>query len=148
MYQRSVIDFACGSGVSSIVALKNKARKVEAVDIDPTALIAVGLNASLNNVGPIYTCEEHIVGRSMPDVDVLIAGDILYDQEMAETCLPWFRLLTKKGVRVLVGDPGRVFMPKAESNDFPFRQLATYPLTGSMKVENHGLHAGTVWEVV
>jgi ribosomal protein L11 methyltransferase len=46
----SLLDFGCGSGVLGIAALKLGARSVDAVDIDPQALVATRDNARRNAV--------------------------------------------------------------------------------------------------
>ena len=47
---RTVLDFASGSGLVAIAAAMAGAARVEAVDIDPFALAAIGLNAGGNGV--------------------------------------------------------------------------------------------------
>jgi ribosomal protein L11 methyltransferase len=47
---RSVIDYGCGSGILGIAALKLGAAHVQAVDLDPQALLATRDNATRNGV--------------------------------------------------------------------------------------------------
>jgi len=47
---RSLIDYGCGSGILGIAALKMGAARVQAVDLDPQALIATRENALRNGV--------------------------------------------------------------------------------------------------
>jgi ribosomal protein L11 methyltransferase len=47
---RSLIDYGCGSGILGIAALKMGAAHVDAVDLDPQALIATRDNAARNGV--------------------------------------------------------------------------------------------------
>ena len=47
---QDVIDYGCGSGVLAIAAAKLGAKNIDAVDIDPQALIATDSNAEKNNV--------------------------------------------------------------------------------------------------
>ena len=56
-----VLDFACGSGLVGIAAMKAGALRVDAVDIDPFAIAATGLNAALNDVA-INPTREDVIG--------------------------------------------------------------------------------------
>src|SRR3954453_2619775 len=47
---RRVLDFASGSGLVAIAAMKAGAKDVTACDIDPFAITAIGLNAKANHV--------------------------------------------------------------------------------------------------
>src|SRR6476620_11534788 len=85
---RRVIDFATGSGLVAIAAAKAGATHVRAVDIDPFSQVATGLNAALNHV-MIDALQADIIG-TMPDFDVLLAGDVFYDQDFARRVIPWF----------------------------------------------------------
>ena len=78
-----VLDFGSGSGIAAIAAVMAGAKKVYASDIDPLALDAIRLNAALNAV-----VIEVIPAGDWPEVDLLIASDVLYDissqQDLAE----------------------------------------------------------------
>ena len=71
---KTVLDFGCGSGVVAIAAAQAGARQVWVADLDPNALLAAQLNAELNQVS-LQSCQRH----HWPDVDVLLASDVLYD---------------------------------------------------------------------
>jgi predicted nicotinamide N-methyase len=43
--------------------------------------------------------------------DVVLAGDVFYERPMADRVEPWLRGLARRGVRVLVADPGRAYLP-------------------------------------
>ena len=43
---------------------------------------------------------------------MLLAGDVCYDREMTDRVLPWLRAAAGAGTRVLLGDPGRHFLPQ------------------------------------
>jgi ribosomal protein L11 methyltransferase len=45
-----VLDYGCGSGILAIAAALHGARQVDAVDIDPAAVVATAANASANGV--------------------------------------------------------------------------------------------------
>lgn len=107
---KRVLDFAAGSGASAIAAAKNGAAHVQAVEIDAMAAIAIGLNARLNGVEVEVLCED-IVGQPC-HWDVVVAGDICYEQPMTEYIFPWLRQLAAAGALVLMADPGRAYLPK------------------------------------
>lgn len=107
---RRVLDVATGSGLCGIVASKAGAAAVEAADVDPIAEAAVWLNARANGVRLAF------VGRDLlleppPPVDVILAGDVCYQAPMAARMLPWLRAAAAQGTRVLLGDPGRAYLP-------------------------------------
>lgn len=106
---KSVLDFASGSGLVAIAAMKAGARTVIAVDVDPWAVKVMAMNASLNSVtyGIVHS---DLIGQ-MVDADVILAGDVFYDQSFADQIIPWFSVLAKTKL-VLVGDPGRSYCPK------------------------------------
>jgi predicted nicotinamide N-methyase len=50
-------------------------------------------------------------------VDVILAGDVFYQRQMAERFLVWGRAMAGRGIRVLAGDPGRLYSPQAGVRD-------------------------------
>ncbi|MFL5687218.1 MAG: class I SAM-dependent methyltransferase, partial [Chloroflexota bacterium] len=140
---RTVLDFATGSGLVAIVAARLGA-DVEAVDIDPFAEAAVGLNARANRVRISYATRD-LLAEPPPAVDVLLAADTWYEGPLAERVLPWLHTASAAGVRVLVGDPGRKYLPSpAESG---FVELARYPVKTTTTLEDHEVVEGRVFEV-
>jgi predicted nicotinamide N-methyase len=45
-------------------------------------------------------------------VDLVVAGDVFYERAMSERFQAWGRRLAARGVRVLAGDPGRLYSPR------------------------------------
>lgn len=108
---RRVLDFAAGSGLVAIAAAKAGAAQVRAVDIDAFAVEAIALNAALNNVH--ITIDAHdIIGARTVVEDVILAGDICYEQPLARAVTDWLQALHAAGRTVLIGDPGRAYLPK------------------------------------
>lgn len=107
-----VVDLASGSGLCSIAALLADAREVLAIDIDPWARDAVALNATANGVHVPFSDEDPLDGE-VPDVEVILAGDIGYEWALAERGSAWLRRAAAAGVRVLIGDPERHHLPHA-----------------------------------
>lgn len=138
-----VLDFATGSGLGAIAAARAGARLVLASDIDPFALAATRLNAALNDVSDrIETTDADLIGVLDLDVDVVLAGDICYEQPMAGRVEAWLRALVGRGVRVLMGDPGRTYLPRTGT-----RALARYQVRTSRELEDSDVRATQVFEL-
>ncbi|WP_275785602.1 class I SAM-dependent methyltransferase [Pararhizobium gei] len=135
---RRVIDFAAGSGLVAIAAMKAGAGSVLAVDIDPWTQTAIRVNAALNDVD-VSSAASDIIGTE-PAADVYLAGDVFYDKKFAERIVPWFEMLTDKGALVLLGDPGRAYCPRDR-----MRTLATYDVPVTRVLEDSEVKRTTVW---
>lgn len=138
---RRVMDFAAGSGMIAIAAMRAGAASVTAVEIDPFAIAATGLNADLNGVA-VTGLVADIIGRPLPDVDILLAGDVCYEQPFAVAALAWFRDLARTGITVLVGDPGRAYLPSQGLD-----KVATYAVPTSLELEDRAVRVTDVWRV-
>jgi predicted nicotinamide N-methyase len=108
---RRVLDLATGSGLCALAARLAGASSVLAADVDPFAQAAVGLNAELNGLEVDTTVEDLLTGPP-PDVDVVLAGDVFYEDGMAQRFATWLHAAAGAGARVLVGDPGRHYLPQ------------------------------------
>jgi predicted nicotinamide N-methyase len=110
-----VLDLGAGSGLVAVAALLAGARSVLASDIDPYSHAAVALNAELNGVPGIEVVGD-VLGSAesgeLPDVDVVLAGDVCYDREMTSRVLPFLGAAWLGGAAVFLGDPGRAYVPK------------------------------------
>jgi predicted nicotinamide N-methyase len=135
---RNVIDFASGSGLVAIAAAKAGASRVTAVDTDPWAETAISLNAAANDVDVVFK-GANVIGRDI-DADVLLAGDVFYDRAFAEALTPWFSMLASKGTVVLVGDPGRAYLPKTRLEAY-----GTYEVPVTRVLEDSDVKKTTVW---
>jgi predicted nicotinamide N-methyase len=101
---------ASGSGLVGIAAAVADAAAVTANDIDPHALAAIALNAHANDVAVDVSAAD-LLGGDGADAEVVLAGDVFYSQSMAERMLPFLHRAGSRGARVLVGDPGRAYLP-------------------------------------
>ena len=109
---RRVLDLGAGSGLVGIAAAKAGAREVSAAEIDRNGVVALSLNAAANGV-PIKVIGEDITSGSPPAVDLVLAGDVFYGEDVARRVIPFLDRCLAKGVDVLVGDPGRAWLPRA-----------------------------------
>jgi predicted nicotinamide N-methyase len=139
---RRVLDFAAGSGLSAIAAAMAGASTVAAADIDPFARAAIALNADANGVD-VALIEEDILGSSgdwPSDWDVILAGDVCYERPMAERVAAWFTALANVGRLVLIGDPGRSYLPGSG-----LREIARYQVPTTLELEYCTLRETVVW---
>ena len=141
---KRVIDFAAGSGVSSMAAVRAGAVSVIANDIDALSLVAARLNAEANGVTLGTSAEDWLAAPgTAPDVDVVIAGDVCYEREMSVRALAWLRGHANAGRLVLLGDPGRNYF-SAQG----LEELARYEIPTSLQLENRGMRETVVWRVL
>ena len=138
---KSVLDFATGSGLVAIAAMKAGASHVLATDIDPWAASAVALNAEANGAAVNFTAQ-NLVGMTL-DADVVLAGDVFYDRDFAAELIPWFSAIAKRGGQVIVGDPGRAYLPKER-----LEALATYQVPVTRALEDSEVKKTTVWRFI
>ncbi|MDW3099015.1 MAG: 50S ribosomal protein L11 methyltransferase [Alphaproteobacteria bacterium] len=110
---KRVLDFASGSAISGIAAKLSGATHVLAADIDPLAAVAAQMNADANAI-TLDTSTDDLVGQSLAGFDVIIAGDICYEQSVAERVRDWLGEEAHAGREVLIGDPGRTFLPRKD----------------------------------
>ena len=134
-----VLDFATGSGLVALAALKAGAASVLACDVDPLAAEAVAANAAANGLVVPFTGEDLLEG-DLPDVDVVLAGDVVYEAEMASKVLRWLRCA---GVPALLGDPGRHYLPQTG-----LREVASYDVPTTRELEGVSHQLVRVYEVL
>jgi predicted nicotinamide N-methyase len=107
---RRVLDLGTGSGLVAIAAARAGATSVVAADIDPLSETAVDANAKANGVAVEFVRRD-LLGETPPDVDVVLAADTWYESALGERVLPWLEDAVGRGIRVLLGDPGRRYLP-------------------------------------
>jgi predicted nicotinamide N-methyase len=129
---KRVLDFAAGSGLSAIGASLAGAEKVSACEIDDFAAAAIAMNASLNRATVEVLCHD-LIGRN-EGWNVVLAGDVCYERPMAERVIAWLRNLAGAGVTVLMGDPGRAYLPSSG-----LVEVARYAVPTSKELEDREL---------
>lgn len=107
-----MLDFASGSALSAIAAARCGAKHVMANDIDPICQFTTELNADLNEV-PVTFSAANLLTSAPPHVDVILAGDVCYEEPLATEVINWLESAVQRGIRVLLGDPGRTFLPQS-----------------------------------
>jgi predicted nicotinamide N-methyase len=136
---RRVVDFAAGSGMVGIAAARAGAASVLCADIDGFCEAAVGLNAEANGVAVDFTAA-NLLDEAPPPAHVILAGDICYERPMAEAALAWLGGARAAGAEVLIGDPGRTYLPRSG-----LVQLAEYQVQTTRELEDFEVKRTRVW---
>ena len=139
---RSVLDFGAGSGLVAIAAARAGAACVLAAEIDHFAAAAIAANAALNGVTIAVTTANGL-DTADPGCEVVTAGDVCYERPMAERVTAWLRDLARRGGLVLLGDPGRAYLPS-----HGLHERARYLVPTSRELEDRESRDGVVWEVL
>ena len=137
---RTVLDFAAGSGLVGIAALKAGATTVSASEVDDFAVAAIEVNAALNRV-LLAARREDLIGRD-EGWEAVFVGDAFYEKPLADRLLPWLTALARRGATVLLGDPGRTYLPRTGLD-----RLATYEVPVTRALEDAEIKRTSVWQV-
>jgi predicted nicotinamide N-methyase len=138
---KRVLDVAAGSGVAAIAAALAGAASVDAVDLDPAAAAAVLRNAAANGV-TVTARAGDVMHDAGGDAEVLLAGDVFYSVSTAERMSAFLRAASRRGARVLVGDPGRGYFPERL-----FTRVAEYVVEVPRVLEETEALTTGVWEM-
>ena len=136
---KRVLDFASGSGIVGIAAMRAGAGHTLATDIDPFCGAALAVNAELNDVRIDFT-DQNLLDAPPPDVDVILAGDICYEKPLATQVMDWLAAAHVRGTRVLIGDPGRSYFPRVG-----LEKLAEYEVPTTRELEDREVKKTAVW---
>jgi predicted nicotinamide N-methyase len=127
---RRVFDLASGSGLCAIAAIRAGAAEATGADIDAFAAAAIGLNARANGQR-VTDLHRDVLDDEPPDVDVILAGDCWYEESLAARVMPWLRRAQDRGIDVLLGDPGRRYLPTDD-----LIELASYEIRTTTELED------------
>jgi predicted nicotinamide N-methyase len=137
---KRVLEFGAGCGIEAIAAMKAGARHVLASDIDPMAAEATQLNGLENSVS-IETTTWDLIGNPLPGFEVVLAGDMFYDPSFTQRVVEWLASLTRRGIRVFLGDPYR-----GNLSTMPIKPLTTYRAPADVDIAGRYLQDTTVYE--
>lgn len=135
---KRVLDFACGCGVAGIAAAKAGADLVTGTEIDAFAVHAARANARLNDV-PMQVLHADLVGAD-DGWDVVLAGGVFYETEAGAAITDWLESLHDRGALVLIGDPGRAYLPKDKLSI-----MARFEAPRAGDLEDQDVGAARVW---
>ncbi|WP_373503119.1 methyltransferase [Aestuariivirga sp.] len=171
---KSVVDIASGSGLVAIAAMKAGARSVLAADIDGFSVVAMEINAGLNQIFPppcgegqgwgsansiashpppsipphegeggFSVTSNDLLARSPPAAEVILVGDLFYEKELAGRCFDWLQQAEAQGSAVLIGDPGRSYLPRGK-----LEKLAEYAVPVTRDLEDSEIKQSAVWRLI
>ncbi|MFD0328172.1 class I SAM-dependent methyltransferase [Streptacidiphilus monticola] len=126
----------------AIAALLAGAAEVTVSEIDPLAQAAIRLNAEANGVGLGPSLGDVLDADPLPDAEVLLVGDAFYERPLADRVLAFARRMRSAGTDVLVGDPGRAYLPRTD-----LTEVAVYDVPVSRELENTDVRRTTVWRL-
>ena len=115
---KRVLDFASGSGL--------------------VAIAAIMLNAETNGVA-VAPVQADLVGQD-GGWDAVLAGDICYERDLAARVTEWLMSLSQRGATVLIGDPGRSYLPRES-----LENLAQYQVPVTRTLEDADIKKTGVW---
>jgi predicted nicotinamide N-methyase len=142
---KRVLDLAAGSGLVAIAAAKAGAAPVIAADIDAFTEDAISLNAEANDVY-VEIITQDLLERPAPDIpryDIILVGDLFYERDTAARALAFLDRNAASGTRVLIGDPGRTYLPKQR-----LTLLAEYSVPVTRELEDMEIKRTNVWELI
>ena len=152
MRGKRVVDIGAGSGLAAIAAATAGAESVTAGEIDPFAVAAIALNAALNGVAVTVATIDFLsafdplsAAFSAPfgDIDAtlcLLIGDMCYERPLAERLIAFLRRCAARGAEVLLGDPGRAYLPQDG-----LELLTTYDVPTSLDLEDRTVRSTAVY---
>lgn len=139
-----VVDLASGSGLVAIAALQAGASHVLAADIDGFSVAAISLNGALNGFDrSLSTTQEDLLATAPPaGFGTILVGDLFYEKSLAERCFAWLLQARAAGMEVLIGDPGRSYLPKPR-----LKQVAEYNVPVTRDLEDAEIKRTAVWQL-
>ena len=141
VHGKSVLDFGAGSGLVALAAARAGAAAVTAAEIDPFAAAAIALNAALNAL-ELRVETADVIGRAPASWQVVLAGDMCYERPLAERLSAWLRVMAAQGTLVLLGDPGRNYLPKEG-----LTALGRYTVPTPLDLEDRATREAVVWRL-
>jgi predicted nicotinamide N-methyase len=137
---KAVIDFAAGSGIVAVAAMKAGAARTLAADVDAFCGAAVALNAEANGVAVEFTVRDLLDEPPPAWAEVFLAGDICYEKPLAARVMAWLGAAKAAGKTVLIGDPGRSYFPREG-----LVKLAEYQVPTTRELEDMEVKKTAVW---
>lgn len=138
----TLFDFGSGSGLVAIAGALAGCEPVIAADIDRFARAAIALNAAENRVVIVDHAGDP-TSAEPPSAEIVTAGDICYEREMTERAFAWLRRCATRGSLVLLGDPGRAYLPQSG-----LAERARYLVPTSRELEDSESRDTVVYQIL
>jgi len=100
------------------------------------ALAAIAMNANANACD-IKSTGVDLLNGAPQNFDVILVGDLFYEQQTAARCLAF---LQQSSADILIGDPGRSYLPKEL-----LISVAQYQVPVSRDLEDSEIKQTSVW---
>jgi predicted nicotinamide N-methyase len=139
---KAVVDFASGSGIVGLAAMKAGGASALCADIDAFCGAAVSLNAEANGVAVEFTDQDLLEAPPPAWAEVVLAGDICYEKPLAARVMAWLGEARAAGKVVLIGDPGRSYFPREG-----LEKLAEYQVPTTRELEDMEIKKTAVWRL-
>jgi predicted nicotinamide N-methyase len=139
---RKVLSFGAGGGLEAIAAMRSGAAEVLALEIDPLAIEAIRLNAALSQVPVQPLLLDVLAEDRLGPIDLILAGDVLYDGALARRANAWLRRRAEAGAGVFIGDPGRGHVPPGAA------VLASYEAPADVDTRGEILRTAKVYRLL
>lgn len=142
---KRVLDLGAGSGLVGIAARLSGAASVTCADPDPWAQAAIELNADMNAVQLDLTGQNLLALPEEPlpfACDIVLVGDLFYEQPLAERVLRFLSTQRAADRMVLIGDPGRSYLPKDR-----LVRMAEYGVPAAGELEDADIKRTAVWRL-
>ena len=105
----------------------------------------ISMNCDLNNIKDVRINEINLIGSVDKSWDIILLGDMFYDDKFANEIAHWIELLHKNGSTIYIGDPGRVYFTKHKVKK-RLRNVFAVELPKECQWENNGITQGHVWQ--
>lgn len=138
---KRVTVFAAGAGLEAIASVMRGAKSVVSTEIDAFARIALEINSEENDVS-FAISDTDLLSSPLPPTDVLLLGDVFFEQPMSDQVLAMAETFAATGGVVLVGDPGRSYLPKDRMTC-----LAEYVVPTTRALEDALVKKTRVWQL-
>jgi len=135
-----VMEVGCGWGLAGIYCAKQFEAAVTGVDIDAGVFPFLRIHARINfvSVNTIQSGFDGITSEDLDQTDVLIGSDICFWDPLEGSLKALITRAVKKGVRVLIADPGRSpfdslgehFLAEGNADIFDYTLTQPHPIQG------------------
>ena len=102
------------------------------------------MNGESNSVN-IMCNRANLIGQELLGCDVILLGDMFYDEDIVNRLSTWMDTIHSQGTAVYIGDPGRLTLLNHPLRN-QLKQLKVYDLPSNVHMLTNGLTQGYVWQ--